>query len=67
MDCKSHEPLYYASWNHKETGRKKNREGKENLEENYFWNKGILCKANTVAVEITETLAFNIFLFNEVP
>lgn len=42
----------------------KNREGKENLEENYFWSKGVLCKGNTVAVEVTGTLAFNSFIYS---
>lgn len=65
MDCKHYEPLYYASCSQKETGRKKIREGKENLEENYFtmnWSKRVLCKASTVAVEVAGTLAFTIYI-----
>lgn len=38
------------------------REGKENLEKNYFWSKGVLCKANAVPLEETGTLAFAIFI-----
>lgn len=36
------------------------------MEKNYFWSKGVLCKANAVPVEATGTLAFT-FLFNQVP